>query len=492
MAGIFLSYRRSDTTGWAGRLHDSLMRRLPGVRIFMDVEEIPPGVKFADYIRDAVGSCDVLIALIGPSWLTAQDSNGARRLDDPNDFILLEISSALERDVRVIPTLVGNASMPDKNALPEALKGLADRQNFELDDRAWEDTCNRLADALRAIVGSSGKERAAPRGAVSEANRKMPLIAGCIAAAVAVIGLLVWAPWKSHLVGTPATQVAKNGSTGSASLSEAPSRLDSETVELAFWESIKNSQDEADFEAYLGKYPNGKFATLAKRRAGSWVSDARGCKIHDVNPKPNQTITWSGACVNGKADGSGVYEEFEDGKSTVHVTGTFRKGKPYGVVKVVTAGGDSYEGPLVNGKKEGPGVLKLANGTRVEATFVNGVAQGRVMISDAKGHRYEGDFKAGKKNGKGTQTEPTGTYVGDFVDGHFEGYGVLTNADGIRYEGGFRAGKFDGRGTFTFANGVHSTGAFVNGKPNGRTIIVAPNGRRSEKTFVDGKEVSSR
>lgn len=109
MAGIFISYRRADAEGWAGRLSDSLKVELGRVNIFRDIDDIPPGVEFDTYIAEAVGSCDVLIALIGPRWLNVTDKSGQRRLDDPNDFIRLEIATALKRNVRVIPALVGDA-----------------------------------------------------------------------------------------------------------------------------------------------------------------------------------------------------------------------------------------------------------------------------------------------------------------------------------------------------------------------------------------------
>jgi hypothetical protein len=111
MAGIFICYRRDDAAGWAGRLHADLQAGLPGVDIFRDIDDIPPGVKYSAYIANAVGSCDVLIALIGPQWLTAGTAAGARRLDDPNDFIRLEITAGLQRDIRVIPALVGGARL---------------------------------------------------------------------------------------------------------------------------------------------------------------------------------------------------------------------------------------------------------------------------------------------------------------------------------------------------------------------------------------------
>jgi TIR domain len=151
-AGIFVSYRRSDAEGWAGRLSDSLKRELGRVNIFRDIEDIPPGVEFDTYIAGAVGSCDALIALIGPSWLSVTDQNGRRRLDDPKDFIRLEIAAALRRNVRVIPVLVSGAQMPGSDDLPEDIKPLARRQAYELTDSRWADDCRNLAGALKPIV----------------------------------------------------------------------------------------------------------------------------------------------------------------------------------------------------------------------------------------------------------------------------------------------------------------------------------------------------
>src|SRR5215467_3472000 len=125
---IFISYRRSDAGGWAGRLSDSLQQHLPRVHIFRDIQDIPPGVEFDTYITEAVSSCNVLIALIGPQWLTVIDKEGKRRLEDPADFTRTEISAALKRNVRVIPALVGEATIPSADQLPEELKPLVRRQ----------------------------------------------------------------------------------------------------------------------------------------------------------------------------------------------------------------------------------------------------------------------------------------------------------------------------------------------------------------------------
>ena len=112
MGGIFICYRREDTAGWTGRLHSDLQEALDDVNIFRDIDAIPPGVKFDKDIAQAVGSCDVLIAMIGPQWLTVKDAHGVRRLDDPHDFIRLEIATCLQRDIRVIPALVGGDECP--------------------------------------------------------------------------------------------------------------------------------------------------------------------------------------------------------------------------------------------------------------------------------------------------------------------------------------------------------------------------------------------
>ena len=152
MAGIFISYRRSDSGGWAGRLSDCLKGELGRVQIFRDIEDIPPGVEFDRYINEAVSSCDVLIALIGPTWLTVKSGNGQRRLENPEDFTRLEIEAALKRNVRVIPALVGGAEIPGVDQLPEDLKPLARRQSYELSDIRWQDDCKKLADVLRPLV----------------------------------------------------------------------------------------------------------------------------------------------------------------------------------------------------------------------------------------------------------------------------------------------------------------------------------------------------
>src|ERR1700694_2577682 len=116
---VFISYRREDSQSYARELYQELSNRLPGGQIFWDIGTIAPGLDFVVEIERAVGSCDVLLAVIGRQWVHSQDASGDRRLDDPKDSVRLEIATALDRDVRVIPVLVQGISMPNERELPE-------------------------------------------------------------------------------------------------------------------------------------------------------------------------------------------------------------------------------------------------------------------------------------------------------------------------------------------------------------------------------------
>jgi hypothetical protein len=125
---IFISYRRGDDPGFALALFGRLEQSFPTERLFMDVEGgIKAGDDFVRVLEEQVSACDVLLALIGPKWLTAMDEMGRRRLDNPQDFVRIEIESALRLGKRVIPVLVHKAEMPRADALPEPLKPLAQR-----------------------------------------------------------------------------------------------------------------------------------------------------------------------------------------------------------------------------------------------------------------------------------------------------------------------------------------------------------------------------
>jgi TIR domain len=154
--GVFISYRRQESSGLAGRLYDRLAARFGDDQVFMDVDTIAPGVDFAEVITQAVSTCEVLLAVIGPRWLTATDEDGQRRLEDPDDIVRLELAAALERDIRVIPILVEDAEMPRRHELPEELAGLARRNALSLRHESFRADADRLLAAIEPILRAAG------------------------------------------------------------------------------------------------------------------------------------------------------------------------------------------------------------------------------------------------------------------------------------------------------------------------------------------------
>ncbi len=129
---IFINYRRQDSAASAGRIYDRLKTTFGAAGLFMDVDNIPAAVDFSDYINDKLAECDIVLVLIGKDWLDAReispDSAGYdRRLDNPQDFVRIEIATALRRGIPVMPVLIDGAPMPNGMALPSDLRALARR-----------------------------------------------------------------------------------------------------------------------------------------------------------------------------------------------------------------------------------------------------------------------------------------------------------------------------------------------------------------------------
>lgn len=153
MLDVFISYRRSDTRGDAGRLFDRLSAHFGDDHVFMDVDDIDPGQDFAVALQKALARCGALVVLIGPGWASVQREDGSRRLDDPADFVRREIRAALEKGARVIPVLVGGAPLPEVGQLPDDLSDLLRHQAFEITEQDFHADVDRLIASIEDSVG---------------------------------------------------------------------------------------------------------------------------------------------------------------------------------------------------------------------------------------------------------------------------------------------------------------------------------------------------
>ena len=177
MARIFISYRRGDTRWAAGRIYDRLVEKLGNGNVFLDVTDIEPGEDFSDKIAEIIGRCDVLLAVIGPTWLTLADSAGKRRLDDPRDLVRIEIATALQRNIRVIPVLLDETTMPQVHDLPDDLAPLARRNAREVSYNRFHsdlDSFIRVLERVLAIPTARSDESATAKPPASPRYTKLP------------------------------------------------------------------------------------------------------------------------------------------------------------------------------------------------------------------------------------------------------------------------------------------------------------------------------
>jgi TIR domain len=166
---VFISYRRDDSAGHAGRVHDRLEREFGRDLLFMDVDSVPLGVNFATVLSEEVAKCDVLLAVIGPNWLNARDDDGSRRLDNPHDFVRIEIGAALQRSIPVIPILLDGAKVPKADELPKELEELSLRNGLDIRHASFHNDVDRL---IRGLKGQLAEANAEKRGASEDGSRQ--------------------------------------------------------------------------------------------------------------------------------------------------------------------------------------------------------------------------------------------------------------------------------------------------------------------------------
>lgn len=281
MAKIFISYRRDDSQYQADKLHGALKPYVanPQADIFIDIDNIPLGLDFADYIDGKVGQAEILLALIGHNWLNARDpKTGRRRLDDPKDFVCLEIASALRRGIPVVPVLFDGAPVPDAAQLPDDLKPLARRNGIPVNRASFDADVARLVRGLP--VDLKGK-RAAVRAAKGRWSLNL-LLPAIIAVSLAVALLLVFnfrppvqagrEPGQSiagQLGGGndrlgPAEQNATRSGAGQASaLLEGAAFA---RREATVWQEAQSADTIEAYQAYLKQFGTGANAEQADKR----------------------------------------------------------------------------------------------------------------------------------------------------------------------------------------------------------------------------------
>jgi hypothetical protein len=204
--GIYISYRREDSAGWTGRLAEHLKEQFGAQSIFMDVDAIEPGVDFREALQKAVSSCGVLLVMIGPEWATVTDQSGRLRIDDPSDWVRIEVATALKQNIRVIPVLVGGAMIPPQNQLPQDLGPLTHRHAYELTDRRWNYDVEQL---IKTFATSLHKPSSSPN---MQPSQSILVVVGAMLV-VGILGMLVtstlYSPDISPIVNPPRETSAK-------------------------------------------------------------------------------------------------------------------------------------------------------------------------------------------------------------------------------------------------------------------------------------------
>jgi formylglycine-generating enzyme required for sulfatase activity len=190
---IFISYRRVDSEGYAGRIYDRFCECFGSDRVFLDVTDISLEENFEDAINQAIGSCLAVIVIIGPQWTKITDEMGRKRLEDPHDFIHLEVKSALEQGVFVIPVLVHGAKMPNSDEVPIDLRLLAEQNAIEIRARRFDHDIEILITEIRRCLGEECL--AAPEEERGKPARNIPIWFWLTIAIIMIMGIIFSFLW---------------------------------------------------------------------------------------------------------------------------------------------------------------------------------------------------------------------------------------------------------------------------------------------------------
>lgn len=337
MAGrIFVNYRRGDDPGYTQALYQKLETEFGRDALFMDVEGyIKAGDDFVHVLESQVDQSDVLLVVIGPRWIDAKSEDGLRRLDNPDDFVRIEIVSALEREKRVIPVLVNNAAMPRSDELPEPLKPLARRNARRLTIDRFAADCAGLVKDLRTLLDDLDAARAAKteteRQAAAEVLRRKAEEAAARAAEAerqaakrarqqAVAGLSAeeirkeeeLANWRfverslsKNDAGEAAVHIAELRNHLARFPGGTTERYARTDLEQLVWAELGATPEQAELEAYVSEFPSGKHAADASSRLAKLKAAAKAALEADTR-KREELTAWVKACSE---DSVAAYEE---------------------------------------------------------------------------------------------------------------------------------------------------------------------------------------
>lgn len=175
MSKIFISYRREDSADTCGRIYDRLRERFGKDAVFKDVDSIPLGVSFHDYIASVIRQCAVELVVIGPRWVSITSDDGRPRLAHADDNVRIEVEAGLTREIPVIPVLVQNASIPDRAQLPESLRELPGKNGLPVRrDPDFDTDMHRLIRQLEQWLGEVQPAQLAGLAVVASAPPLMP------------------------------------------------------------------------------------------------------------------------------------------------------------------------------------------------------------------------------------------------------------------------------------------------------------------------------
>ncbi len=195
---VFISYRVQDSAGETGRLVDALKDAFYDDQIFVDIEKLEPGVDFTEALAKSLDSCDILLAIIGTEWAGRADSHNITRINKPDDWVRIELETALKRNIRLIPVLVSGASLPTVNEIPESLLPLLKRQTIELSNKRWKYDTEQLINFLERLGMERKKQNGSyfpppplPQPVKKFSFKKFAIGALAVLGVLALIGIII-------------------------------------------------------------------------------------------------------------------------------------------------------------------------------------------------------------------------------------------------------------------------------------------------------------